>query len=62
MRSSNKDSKQKLYPNFVTGFVDGEASFRIKIRKNKATKTGWSIQACFAIGLHSKDLDLLKSI
>jgi hypothetical protein len=34
----------------------------IKIRKTKANKIGWSVQACFSIGLHKKDLELLKLI
>jgi len=54
--------KQKLNPNFISGFTDGEASFFIGIRKNPKLKGGWRVEACFYIGLHAKDQVLLESI
>lgn len=52
----------KLNPMWISGFVDGEGSFHIKINKNNKNKTGWSVQACFSIGLHQKDRALLELI
>jgi len=34
------DSDNRLDPNFVTGFVDGEGSFIISITKNSECKSG----------------------
>ena len=47
----------KLDPYFVTGFSDAEGCFTIDIYK-----TGWKIKTTFQIGLHQKDLALLKQI
>lgn len=52
----------KLNPNYITGFVDGEGCFHITISKRTASRTGYSVNLSFSIGLHSKDADLLRSI
>lgn len=57
---NNKDLM--LRPHYITGFSDGEASFSVSINKDNNQKTGWRVQAQFAIGLHSKDLPLLSKI
>ena len=49
-------------PWFITGFSDAESSFSILIQANSQYTTGWRIKPVFAIGLHKKDLELLKSI
>ena len=52
-----------LNPNFVTGFIDAEGCFMIKIWKNPKSKIGWTVQAEVSIGLHQKDrytLELIK--
>ena len=54
--------KHKINPYWISGFIDGKGCFYIRFSKNKYNKTGWSIQACFHIGLHVKDKDLLKQI
>ena len=51
-----------LHPWFITGFADAESSFSIIFRPNNKLKTGWSVEACFSIGLHNKDLALLELI
>lgn len=55
-------NNNNLNPWFVTGFSDAEACFSIKVTKNKKMALGWRIQAVFSIGLHAKDLVLLKQI
>ncbi len=63
--STNLETKPKLNnlnPWFLTGFSDGESSFTVRIFKSKTLKIGWTIQPVFQIGLHKKDLDLLKKI
>lgn len=52
----------QLNPNYITGFVDGEGCFHITISKKTGYKTGYSVNLAFSIGLHRKDVDLLKSI
>lgn len=49
-------------PWFITGFSDAESSFSILIQANRQYAIGWRIKPVFAIGLHEKDLELLKSI
>ena len=57
------DPKQSLlHPRFVTGFSDAESNFLVVITKSNTMKLGWTVQLCFQIGLHKKDLDLLKKI
>lgn len=49
----------KLNPNWITGFVDGEGCFKVYLNKRKDRKSGWHIQASFQISLHSRDKELL---
>jgi hypothetical protein len=49
-------------PLFVTGFVDGEGCFTLKINKRSGGKNGWDILPCFIIVLHKKDEILLKEL
>ena len=47
---------------YITGFSDGESNFTVRIFKSNTVKVGWAVQPVFQIGLHKKDLDLLKKI
>jgi LAGLIDADG DNA endonuclease family protein len=60
--STHSNSLQKLNPYWVTGFSVGEACFSIDISKVKDHNLGWKITPNFSIGLHSKDLALIKEI
>ena len=51
-----------LNPLYVTGFTDGEGCFFIGINSDSNYKTGYRVKAIFLIGLHEKDLALLKQI
>jgi LAGLIDADG endonuclease len=55
-------TNNKLDPNWVTGFTDGEGCFRISIAKSKNRKIGWKIYLSFQIRLHIRDKDLLLQI
>lgn len=55
-------SNNKLDPEFITGFVDAEGSFVVKITKSSKQKTGWRVEARFQIGLNKHDNALLKLI
>ena len=62
--STSSDSAliENLPPFFITGLTDAECSFSCIIKKNAAYKTGWRVEVVFQIGLHKKDLELLKLI
>src|SRR5277367_5674632 len=51
-----------LNPYFVTGLIDAEGCFTIRIRKNPKSKLGWSLEAMFVIDLHPKDIIILKHL
>jgi excinuclease UvrABC nuclease subunit len=51
-----------IHPLFVTGFADAESSFILLINQNSQNKTGYSLQASFAINLHKKNRALLENI
>jgi hypothetical protein len=52
----------KLSPYWVTGFVDAEGSFSLKVSKSSTTRSGWNVIPEFQITLHSRDLLLLRKI
>lgn len=63
--STNKEIIYKVYilnPWWVTGFVDAEGSFSMSIIKSKTAAIGWTIEPCFIITLHVRDLELLYYI
>lgn len=51
-----------VLPWFISGFADAEGTFVIIVRKNTKYRLGWKVEAVFRIGLHKRDLDLLKQI
>lgn len=51
-----------LDPFFITGITDAEGTFVCIVRKSAGHHLGWRAEVVFQIGLHKKDLDLLKSI
>lgn len=51
-----------LNPWFITGFVDAEGSFMIKINSNASLKNKWGVSASFKITLHFRDKSLLEQI
>jgi hypothetical protein len=51
-----------LDPWFITGFVDGEGSFMIRVRKNPKYRIGFVVEVYFSITLHKKDQKILEDI
>jgi len=49
-----------LHSYWITGFVDAEGCFNIRIIEKKRLKLGWEVQLCFIISLHKKDIALLE--
>jgi hypothetical protein len=60
--SSTLNSNNKLDPNYVTGFSDGESCFYIGISPDNKCSSGFRIKLSFQIGLHEKDKELLNFI
>lgn len=58
----NLRDKSRINPWFITGFIDAEGCFSIRIRKTTKTRVGWYAEAVFSIGLHGRDLALLQEI
>jgi hypothetical protein len=64
----DSESKDQLHngahidPNYVSGLIDAEGCFMIKLRKNVTYKTGIQVQAIFSINLNQSDRDLLFKI
>jgi hypothetical protein len=54
-------SHNTLHRYWVTGFIDAEGCFMIRIRGNKC-KSGGFIELIFQIALHKKDRALLELI
>jgi len=57
-----KNNQINLDPYWITGFKDAEGSFLVSIIENKNLKLGWTINYRFNIGLHSRDIEILKRI
>ena len=55
-------SISKLNPYYITGFVDGEGCFLINIVKRSDQILGFNVNLVFKLKLHSRDIELLKSI
>ena len=55
-------SKSNFNPWYITGSVDGEGSFMVRIRRNSKYRTGWTVVAIFSIAFDKKDLPLLEGI
>lgn len=55
-------SKFSFNPWFITGLVDAEGSFMVRIRKNSKYRTGWTVVSIFSIVFDKKDLPLLEGI
>ena len=54
------DEKVKLNPWWLTGFIDGEGSFKINIYKMEKMKVGWCVQVIFSMGLQKNDIAILE--
>lgn len=55
-------STNKLCPHWVSGFADAEASFSVRISRDKNRKTGWRVLPMFTIELNNRDIILLKRV
>lgn len=54
--------REKLSPEYVCGFIDGEGSFSISIGKHKTLKRGFEVRPEFEIELRADDQEILERI
>ena len=54
--------REKLHPQYVIGFIDGEGSFSVSINKHKTLKSGVEVKAEFEIELRADDREILERI
>jgi hypothetical protein len=53
---------EKIEPNWIAGFTEGEACFDVKISESKTCKNGVQVTLRLRLTQHSRDLDLMNSI
>ena len=51
-----------INPWWLTGFIEGEGSFSIGIRKSTSHNTGYQVSLIFHISQHLKDVELMKDL
>lgn len=49
-------------PYWLSGFTSGDGSFNLKLGKSNFTSIGFRVQLRFGIGLHIRELELIKGI
>src|SRR3990167_11547665 len=54
--------REKLHPQYVIGFIDGEGSFSVSINKHQTLKNGIEVKAEFEIELRADDREILERI
>lgn len=59
---STVNTTTSINPWLFSGLIDAEGSFSIIIDKNKDRKLGLRVQSKFKLGLHIKDLPLIRQI
>ena len=55
-------AKGKFLCYFIAGFVDGEGSFSVSIKKLPTAKFGWVVDPCFQVYQHKKNVHILHII
>ena len=56
------NQQERLEPNWVAGFVDGEGCFYVAINRQPKMKLGWQVLPEFRIVQHERDEQLLKNL
>ena len=56
------NQQERLDPNWVTGFVDGEGCFYVAINRQPKMRLGWQVLPEFRIVQHMRDEQLLESL
>ena len=54
--------QERLAPNWVVGFTEGEGCFRVSINKQPKMSTGWQVLPEFRIVQHNRNKTTLKRL
>ena len=60
--SSGENQQERLNPDWLVGFTDGEGCFSISIFKNKTLKSGYQVFPEFVLTQGAKSLDVLEKV
>ena len=60
--SSGENQQERLSPDWLVGFTDGEGCFSISIFKNKTLKSGYQVFPEFVLTQGAKSLDVLEKV
>nr|ALO21698.1 putative LAGLIDADG homing endonuclease [Stephanosphaera pluvialis] len=55
-------TNEKLDPQWIVGFVDGEGCFFVGVIKNSTMTNGYQIQAEFTVVQHHRDIQVLHAL
>jgi hypothetical protein len=56
------DQQERLDPQWVVGFVDGEGCFHVSINKQEKMTIGWQVLPEFRVVQHSRDETVLNEL
>ena len=60
--TSGEDQQERLNPDWLVGFTDGEGCFSISIFKNKTLKSGYQVFPEFVLTQSAKSLETLEKV
>ena len=60
--TSGEDQQERLNPDWLVGFTDGEGCFSISIFKNKTLKSGFQVFPEFVLTQGAKSLETLEKV
>jgi len=52
--------KRRYLSYYICGFVDGEGSFSVSVKRKKEMRFGWVIDPCFQVYQHRKNIHILE--
>lgn len=59
---TKKELPFNLDPNWISGFISGDGSFQVDIRKNDTFKLKYQVLLRFSLSQHARDEQLLRNL
>ena len=56
------NQQERLDPNWIVGFVDGEGCFHVALNRQEAMRVGWQVLPEFRVVQHSRDRRVLEQL
>ena len=60
--SKEQIQAEKLHPQYIAGFIDGEGSFSVSVGKHRTLRRGFEVRPEFEIELRADDREILERI